>query len=58
MSQYNTGTEQQHASCLPPEAYIQMWRTAKEGPPPKFRSSVYPPKKSALMIKKISKKTK
>lgn len=46
MSQYNSGTEQQHASCLPPEAYIQMWRSAKEGPPPKFRSSVYPTKQA------------
>jgi len=52
MSQYNSGTEQQHASCLPPEAYIQMWRTAKEGPPPRFMSSVYPPKKPVVLIKK------
>jgi hypothetical protein len=59
MSQYNTGTEQQHASCLPPEAYIQMWRTtAREGPPPKFMSTVYPSKKPVEMIKTPSKRAK
>jgi len=51
MSQYNSGTEQQHASCLPPEAYIKMWRSAKEGPPPKFRSTVYPTKPTKVLKK-------
>ena len=51
MNQYNTATEQQHASCLPPEAYIHMWKTAKQGPPPKFRSTVYPNKKPIVLVK-------
>jgi hypothetical protein len=38
-----SATEKDHAECLPPEAYIRILKScARE---PKFRSSVYPPKK-------------
>lgn len=58
MSTYNSGTEQQHASCLPPEAYIRIWDSAKEGTKPKFKSSVYPEKKSIVLSKFFKRKKK
>jgi len=36
--------EQTHATCMPPEAYIRLWKSAKDSPPPKFMSSFYPEK--------------
>jgi len=45
MSIYNSATEREHASCLPPEAYIRIWESAKQNTAPRFMSSVYPNKK-------------
>lgn len=39
-----SATEKDRAECLPPEAYIRILKSCAGEP--KFRSSVYPPKKN------------
>ena len=49
---YTNATEQPFPTCLPPEAYIKICKTIKEGSEPKFASTVYPIKKSKEMKNK------
>jgi len=55
MSLYNSATEREHASCLPPEAYIRIWESSKQYSEPRFMSSVYPNKKIVDAKKKTTK---
>jgi len=52
MSQYNTATERNFASCLTPEAYMRIWESSKQhDAPPRFMSSVYPKKVQQTITK-------
>ena len=37
--------EKNHANCLPPEAYIHLWKKAEKPELPKFKSTYTPVKK-------------
>jgi hypothetical protein len=43
--------EKQYQTCLPPEAYIRIIRSAQSDALPKFKSSVYPPKQTKTKTK-------
>jgi hypothetical protein len=47
-----SATEKQFSTCLPPEAYIRICRSANNVVEPKFRSSVYPKKEEKQIEKK------
>ena len=51
MNGFNSSTENNYSTCLPPEAYLRIINSCASDSPPKFKSSVYPVKK----IKKIKK---
>lgn len=52
---YSTATEQSFSTCLPPEAYIKICKTVKEGNQPRFASSLYPAKQTIKPKKNIKK---
>jgi hypothetical protein len=54
MGACSSSIERTHALCLPPEAYIRLWKAAEGGIPPKFKSSVFPVKKETKMTRKTN----
>lgn len=44
--------EKEYQTCLPPEAYMRIIKAANNDAPPKFKSSVYPPKQTKPKPKK------
>ncbi len=41
---YESGVDVGSATCLPPEAYIRIWKSAISNNQPRFMSSIYPKK--------------
>jgi hypothetical protein len=40
-----SATEKTQHTCLPPEAYIHLWKKSEKSEPPKFKSTYTPIKK-------------
>ena len=57
MSTFNSGSDNNYSSCLPPEAYLRIIRSCASEEMPKFMSTVYPPKKK-VPAKKVGRSKK
>ena len=55
---YACATETRAGLCLPPEAYIHLWRSACQDQKPKFKSSIFPKKDSRSEVHSMSAKNK
>ena len=46
MNGFNSASENNYQTCLPPEAYLRIIRSCANEEMPKFMSTVYPSKKT------------
>ena len=56
MNGFNSASESNYTTCLPPEAYLRIIRSCATDEEPKFMSTVYPVKK--VPAKKVAKAKK
>jgi len=47
MSAFNSASDNNYSSCLPPKAYLRIIKSCASEEMPKFASTVYPSKKKA-----------
>ena len=47
MNGFNSASENNYQTCLPPEAYLRIIKSCANEEMPKFMSTVYPSKKKA-----------
>ena len=57
MSIFNSASESNYSSCLPPEAYLRIIKSCASEEMPKFASTVYPSKKK-VPAKKVGRPKK
>jgi hypothetical protein len=56
MNGFNSGSENNYQTCLPPEAYLRIIKSCANEEMPKFMSTVYPSKKP--LAKKVGRPRK